>query len=50
VFLLVRTILRTTIREMIERRRDGESAQREAAEAEAAQAEGPPSEEETGEP
>lgn len=44
VFLLVRTILRTTIREMIERRRQEESAQREAAEAA-----GPPAEEETGE-
>ena len=54
VFLLVRTILRTTIREMLERRRDEESAQREAAQADASQAkagqaEGPPAEEETGE-
>ena len=44
VFLLVRTILRTTIREMIERRRQQESAQRKAAEAE-----GPGAEKETGE-
>jgi len=50
VFLLVRTILRTTIREMLERRRQEESAQREATQAEAAPPEGPPAEEETGEP
>ena len=49
VFLLVRTILRTTIREMLERRRQEESAEREASEAEAAAPEGAPSEEETGE-
>jgi len=46
VFLLVRTILRVTVREMVERRREQEAVARAAAQSEEAPAEGTPPEHE----